>query len=157
MRSSSRALFALSLLLAVSAAQAVESSASKASSMSADAVWQKIGDFCGIAAWHPAIAKCDLSADKQQRTLSLKGGGTIVERLVRWNNKGRSYTYRIVSGPLPVVHYSSTLHVAADKKGGGCVVSWHGHYGSAKGTSDADSKKAIDGVYESGLAALLGG
>lgn len=151
---SSRAMFALSLLLAVAAAQAVESSTSKDSSMPADAVWKKIGDFCGIAAWHPAIAKCDLSTDKQQRTLTLKGGGSIVERLVRWNSKSRSYTYRIVSGPLPVVHYQSTLRVVAAKHGTGSVLTWSGHYGSAKGTSDSDAKKTIDGIYESGLAAL---
>ena len=34
---------------------ALDSNVTKPSSMSADALWKKVGDFCGIAAWHPAI------------------------------------------------------------------------------------------------------
>jgi Polyketide cyclase / dehydrase and lipid transport len=81
----------------------------------------------------------------------LKGGGTIVEALVTMDTAGRSYTYSIVSGPLPVANYTSTISVAAD--GPGSMVTWVGKY-DAKGATDADSMKAIDGVYESGLKAL---
>lgn len=150
------ALAGVSLIAFAASAQALESQASKTTSQPVDAVWQKVGDFCGIANWHPAVAKCDLSADKKQRTLTLKGGGTIVEKLVRWSDANHSYTYRIVSGPLPVANYESTLRVSAGKSGNGSVISWSGHY-DAKGASDADAKKAIDGVYDAGLAALAGG
>jgi hypothetical protein len=154
MRVSYGSLIALGLILAASSAQAIESKASKTSSQSVDQVWSKVGDFCGISKWHPAVAKCELSADKKDRTLTLKGGGTIVEHLVRWSDKMHSYTYKIVSGPLPVDKYESTLHVG--KSGSGSKITWTGHY-SAKGASDAEAKKAIDGVYEGGLAALAGG
>jgi hypothetical protein len=147
------ALAAVSLIAFAASAQALESHASKPTSKAVDAVWQKVGDFCGIANWHPAVAKCDLSADKKQRTLTLKGGGTIVEQLVSWNDKGHSYTYRILSSPLPVEHYESTLHVRAAKSGAGSRISWSGHY-TAKGATDADAKKAIDGIYDAGLTAL---
>ena len=50
------------LLLSGLTAQALESSAKTASKLSADAVWSKIGDFCGISNWHPAVEKCELSA-----------------------------------------------------------------------------------------------
>jgi hypothetical protein len=141
----------LALLLSAMTAQAVESSAKAASKLKADAMWAKIGDFCGIGKWHPAIERCELSADGKTRSLSLKGGGTIVEKLVKMDAANRSYTYSIVSGPLPVAHYRSTISVAA--KGAGSVVKWVGKY-DAKGASDADAKKAIDGVYDSGLKAL---
>ena len=154
MRLSYRVLSALGLILVMSSAQALESKAEKTSTQPVAAVWKKIGDFCGIASWHPAIASCQLSANKKERTLTLKGGGTIVERLVRWSNKDHFYTYRIISGPLPVADYEATLRVRAAKSGS--VISWHGHY-KAKGASDADAQKAIDGVYESGLTALAGG
>jgi hypothetical protein len=150
------ALAGVTLIAFATSAQALESQASKATSQPVDAVWKKVGDFCGIANWHPAIAKCELSADKKERTLTLKGGGTIVERLVRWSDENHSYTYKIVSGPLPVAQYESTLHVHAAKSGNGSVISWSGHY-SAKGASDADAKKAIDGVYDAGLTGLVGG
>ncbi|MGA7518483.1 MAG: SRPBCC family protein, partial [Pseudolabrys sp.] len=81
------------LLLSGLTAQALESSAKTASKLSADAVWSKIGDFCGISNWHPAVEKCELSADGKTRTLSLKGGGTIVEALVKMDAAGHSYTY----------------------------------------------------------------
>jgi len=149
------AIVALGLLAVATAAQAVESRAFRTTSQSVDAVWQKIGDFCGIAQWHPAIAGCQLSADKMDRTLTLKGGGTIVEHLVRWSDKHHYYRYKIVSSPLPVDNYESTIHVKAAKSGSGSVITWHGHY-SAKGASDADAKKAIDGVYDAGLTALAG-
>jgi hypothetical protein len=139
------------LLLSGLAAQALDSSAKAASKLSADALWAKIGDFCGIAKWHPALEKCELSADGKTRTLSLKGGGTIVEALVKMDPAARSYTYSIVSGPLPVANYTSTISVAAD--GSGSVATWTGKY-DAKGASDAEATKAIDGVYESGLKAL---
>jgi hypothetical protein len=139
------------LLLSGLAAQALESTAKATSKLSADALWAKIGDFCGIARWHPAFEKCELSADGKTRTLSLKGGGTIVEALVKMDAAGRSYTYSIVSGPLPLANYASTISVAAD--GAGSTVTWVGKY-DAKGASDADLMKAIDGVYDSGLKAL---
>jgi hypothetical protein len=64
---------------------------------------------------------------------------------------GRSYTYSIVSAPLPVANYTSTISVVVD--GAGSAVTWAGKY-DAKGASDADAKKTIDGVYDSGLKAL---
>src|SRR5665213_183307 len=155
MRVSYGSLVALGMILAASSAQALESKVSKTSTQSVDAVWTKVGDFCGISQWHPAVAKCELSADKKERTLSLKGGGTIVEHLVRWSDKMHSYTYRIVSGPLPVTGYVSTLHVG--KSGTGSKITWTGHYSAAKGTSDADAKKTIDGVYQGGVDSLAGG
>ena len=86
------------LAISSTAALAIDSSVTMTSSMSPDALWKKVGDFCGIASWHPAIEKCTLSADGKQRTLSLKGGGTVVEALENWDNANHSYTYTILSG-----------------------------------------------------------
>ncbi len=133
-------------------ASAIESSIKGTSAASADAVWTKIGDFCGISNWHPAIEKCVLSADGKMRTLSLKGGGTVVEKLENRDDAGHSYSYSIVDGPLPVANYVSTISVAKD--GAGSVVTWSGKY-DAKGASDADSKKTMDGVYQAGVDVLV--
>jgi hypothetical protein len=139
------------LMMSGLAAHALESSAKASSKLSADAMWAKIGDFCGIGKWHPAVEKCELSADGKTRTLSLKGGGTIVEALVKMDAAGRSYTYSIVNSPLPVANYSSTISVSAD--GAGSVLTWSGKY-DAKGAPDADAMKVVQGIYDSGLAAL---
>jgi hypothetical protein len=59
------------LLASTGMAFALDSSVTMTSSMSPDALWKKIGDFCGIGDWHPAVEKCVLSSDGKQRTLSL--------------------------------------------------------------------------------------
>ncbi len=140
------------LIFSCVSAFAVELSYKASSTSSADAVWAKVGDFCGIANWHPAVAKCELSHGKKIRTLTLKGGGTIVERLLKWDKKGMSYSYTIVSSPLPVSHYFSTIKVVAD--GSGADIIWTGKYKAKKGTSDADAQKTIDGIYKAGADAL---
>jgi carbon monoxide dehydrogenase subunit G len=116
-------------------------------------VWSTIGDFCGIGQWHPAIEKCALSKDggKTLRTLNLKGGGTIVESQTARDDKAMSYTYAIVSGPLPVTDYSSTISVVP--KGTGSTVNWTGSF-KAKGAPDPVAVDAITGIYDSGLKAI---
>jgi hypothetical protein len=145
---------AATALVSTSAAFALDSSVTMTSSTPPDALWKKIGDFCGIGAWHPAVEKCVLSADGKQRTLSLKGGGEIVEALENLDSANRAYTYTILSGPLPVANYHSTISVSPDPKGSS--LKWVGTY-DAKGASDADAKKVIDGIYEAGEKALVGG
>ena len=145
---------AATLLISTGVAFALDSSVTMTSSMSPDALWKKIGDFCGIATWHPAFPKCVLSADGKQRTLSIKGGGELLEALENFDAANRSYTYVILSGPLPVANYRSTISVSPDPKGSS--VTWVGKY-DAKGVSDAEAKKTVDGAYEAGLKALVGG
>ncbi len=55
---------------------------------SPDAVWTIIGDFCGIATWHPAIGKCEISKKDGAtlRTLSLKG------RAIAYKQRDRTRT-----------------------------------------------------------------
>jgi Polyketide cyclase / dehydrase and lipid transport len=140
------------LVFSCVSAFAVDSNYKVTSQLPADVVWGKVGNFCGIEYWHPAVAKCELSHGKKIRTLSLKGGGTIVERLLKWDKKGMSYTYAIVSSPLPVTNYVSTISVVAD--GNGSDVMWTGKYKAKKGTSDADAQKVIDGIYKAGVDSL---
>jgi len=116
----------------------------------AEKVWEaSAADFCGIGQFHPAVEKCELSNGGTTRTLSLKGGGTIVENQTAMS-KG-SYSYEIVESPLPVENYKSTFTVKG--KGETSTVTWKGSF-KAKGASDAEAKKAIDGIYTSGLEAL---
>lgn len=132
-------------------ASALQSSDKITSNATAVDVWKKIGDFCGIGSWHPAIEKCELSSDGKERTLSLKGGGTIVEDLVSWSDDKHSYTYKIKSGPLPVADYVSTIRVKPHGKGS--LITWTGRY-KAAGEPDAKVKETIDGIYDAGLKSL---
>lgn len=117
------------------------------------ASWEAIGQFCGIGVWHPAVAKCELGVRKAHaaRTLSLKGGGTILEEETARSDREMSYSYIIIESPLPVDDYSSTISVKPH--GAGSTITWTGDF-KAKGASDAKAAEVIGGIYDAGLGAL---
>jgi Polyketide cyclase / dehydrase and lipid transport len=116
-------------------------------------VWKTIGQFCGIGDWHPAIEKCAPSTQdgKPVRTLSLKGGGTIIEQQQARDETKMDYTYTILESPLPVSDYRSTIMVTPN--GAGSKVTWTGTF-KAKGAPDAKAEEVIGGIYEAGFKGL---
>jgi hypothetical protein len=115
------------------------------------AVWAKIGEWCAIKDWHPAIATCD-AGKKGFRTLTLKdGGGKIVEKLTKTSKY--SYSYDIVESPLPVRNYKATLTAKPDSLGT-TDVTWTATFDAAKGKTDDDATKAIQGIFEAGLKSI---
>ena len=124
-----------------------------ASALAANAVWAKVGDFCGIAKWHPAVKNCTPSQKDgaAMRLLDLGGGASVLEKLISRDDAKRSYSYAIVEGVLPVQNYVSTLTVNAN--GAGSTILWTGKF-DAKGAPDADAAKLISGIYQAGQAVL---
>lgn len=116
---------------------------------SPEAAWQAIGDFCDIDDWHPAILGCALRADggSVQRHLTLSDGGTLVERLVAVDAGGLTLTYAIVSSPLPLERYTSTLSIT---RGDPSIVTWSGRFT----TDDAELEAFFEGFYDAGLAQI---
>ncbi len=112
-------------------------------------VWDKIGSFCAIADWHPAVAKCveKRKGEELRRTLTLEGGGDILELLTGENET--SYTYIVEDGVLPVKNYTSTISVArsGDDK---TKVTWTGSM-NGKGKTDKEAAEFMGGVYQAGL------
>ncbi len=58
----------VALGVSTASAFALDSSVTMTSPQSAAALWKKVGDFCGIANWHPAVEKRFTDHD-------LEGGG----------------------------------------------------------------------------------
>src|SRR6202163_324926 len=129
---------------------------------SAAKVWHAAKDFNALNTWHPAVATDEIVEGKNNtvgavRVLTLKSGGTIKEKLLAFNAPGRTFTYAIVEGVLPVSDYKSTLvvkPVGKDKS----KVTWTGHFKRKNvGDKPADNendKTAVDtisGVYQGGL------
>lgn len=123
---------------------------------SADAVWAKVKDFNGLGTWHPAIAKSEIAEGSNNevgavRVLTLGGEPTpppIKEKLTALDDAGKTFSYEILEGPLPVSGYSSTLTVVA--AGEGSTVTWSSTFKSA-GADDATATSTIEGVYTAGL------
>lgn len=116
--------------------------------------WKAIGDFCGIADWHPAITNCQLSKGAEHlRTLGIKGGGTVVEKELGRSDAAHEYSYAIIKldAPIPVDNYRSVIKVTAS--GNGSLIVWTGSF-NAKGATDDKAVATIEGFYDAGLAVL---
>jgi mxaD protein len=126
------------------------------------AVWAKAKDFGGLNTWHPAIDTDQIVEGKDNtvgavRLLTLKGGGTIKEKLLGFSDSGHTFKYTILEGVLPVSDYTSTFAVKAAGKGK-TEVTWSGEF-KRKNTGENPGEKENDktatdtmsGVYQSGL------
>jgi dienelactone hydrolase len=135
-------------LISAAPARALESSMTARSSLPPSELWARIGDFCGITAWDPAVERCDLSEDGKQRTVVFFGGvGRVVAVLEHWDSANRSFSWTS-STLAPVANYRVKVSVIAD--GQGSVFSLTASY-EASGVSDAEAQKIIDGGIHRGL------
>jgi hypothetical protein len=113
-------------------------------------LWKIMRSFNGLPDWHPAVEKSELEEEGQIRTLSLAGGGTIVERLESLDDNEREYSYAILDSPFPVANYVATIRVRDEGDGKRSIVEWSSEF-KPSGASETDSMKAIQGVYQAGL------
>lgn len=119
------------------------------------AIWAKVGGWCAISDWHPAVAKCEESKDgaDEFRTLTLKDGGVIKEKLVSKTDK--SYKYQIVEGPLPVKNYEAQFSLTPDDDDEDEVnLVWAATYDAADGKDAKEARKVIDGIFKAGMDSL---
>jgi hypothetical protein len=118
------------------------------------ALWAKIGGWCAISEWHPAIAKCEESKDGDVvfRTLTLKDGGVIKEKLLE---KGTtSYQYEIIESPLPVKNYTAMFSVVPDDDDTDEInVLWSATF-DANGQDDKAARQVIDGIFKAGMESI---
>ncbi len=113
-------------------------------------VWGLIGNFHGLANWHPAVESStrETVGDEEFRLLSLAGGGEILEHLV--DKTTHSYTYSIIRSPLPIAHYEAKIE--ANIAGSGTEITW-----SSSFTPTAENaEEVVAGIYDAGLNALVG-
>lgn len=118
-------------------------------------VWDKISKFSDLGAWHPAVAKTEITAGKDgkkgaKRSLMLQDGGKINEQLTAYNANNKTMSYIITDSVLPVTAYASTLRVysnGADKS----VVVWEGSFLPKAPADEKTASDTIGGVYDGGL------
>ncbi|MGY0193722.1 SRPBCC family protein [Leptothrix sp. BB-4] len=127
-------------------------------------VWGLIRNFDALKDWHPAVASSP--ADKGNevgsvRTLTLKGGGGLIETLEHHDDAQMRYAYRAKDGgALPVTNYTSQIQVS-DAGGGKSGVEWRGAFYRGYPNNDPPPDQndeaavaAITGVYQAGLKQL---
>jgi hypothetical protein len=148
MKLSRLALAVLAVGFSIGAAQAITVHRSVTVKGSPWWVWLDIGGFCEIEDWHPAIADCDKEWKDGAvfRTLTIKGGGSILEK--RTEKTATSYSYDMLDTPLPVRNYHATFKVMPVE--GGTLVDWTAHF-SAHNATNAEAAAVMAGIFEAGL------
>ncbi|HEY3656621.1 MAG TPA: SRPBCC family protein [Steroidobacteraceae bacterium] len=131
----------------------------------ADKVWDAAKNFNSLNTWHPALASDEIVSGTNNtvgavRVLTLKGGGTIKEKLLEFDDTGHRFRYAIMESVLPVSHYSSSFVVTStgnDKT----LVTWSGRFKRKNvGDSPPDNENdktatdTITGIYQAGLQNL---
>lgn len=131
-------------------------------------VWAMVKDFGSIHKWHPAVESTttETKADETgtellHRTLTLKGGGTILEKQTINADEEMKLEYRIVEGVLPVSGYRAIMQVKAGPGADESTLTWTGRFynkankvDAPAGEDNATAVKAVEGVYDSGLENL---
>jgi mxaD protein len=116
--------------------------------------WDRIQDFMAWPAWHPAfkttqLIRGDGNSKGSIRLLTAKDGAQFTEELLKHDARTHVVEYRILNSQAPVTAYVSTLQVKEDQAGSSVV--WSSSFKVKPGTSDAEAKKAIAGIYRLGL------
>src|SRR5262245_29789091 len=115
--------------------------------------WHIGGYFCPIKAWTPDVADCveTKEGDVTFRTITLKNGGKIKEKLTGTEDLG--YTYEIVESPLPVKNYKSKLWLEVDDEPDRSVIYWQSDF-DANGASNDDAKAKITSILAEGVKGI---
>ena len=121
-------------------------------------VWAMVKDFGNMHAWHPAIAstKLEKKGEETHRTLTLKSGGDINEKLRSVDDKDMKLKYEITGGVAPVADYNAVMTVTAGPAAGESTVTWVGRfYRTYKlnppipaGQDDETALKFVTGVFD---------
>lgn len=131
-------------------------------------VWAMVKDFGGIYKWHPAVESTttetktdETGTELLHRTLTLKGGGTILEKQTINADEEMKLESRIVDGVLPVSGYRAIMQVKAGPGASESTVTWTGRFynkankvDAPAGEDNATAVKSVEGVYDSGLENL---
>ncbi len=117
----------------------------------ADNLWKLVGDFNGMADWHPAFARSELEEGGRRRRLTLADGGEVYEQLESRDDAQRTYAYTIIDSPLDVVNYLSRVAVI-DAGDGNSTFVWACEFSSEN--SEAEMVQVLQDIYAAGFKNL---
>lgn len=132
-------------------------------------VWAIVKDFGGIHKWLPAVASTKVEQAKDEngdmatfRTLTLKDGGNVYEKLRSADDASMKLKYEIVNSTLPFTDYNASMTVAKGEKPGETTVTWVGRFYRLyklnppipAGQDDETAIKTVNAIYDAGLAGL---
>lgn len=117
-------------------------------------VWEVLRGFGDLAKWADGIEACSVEGEGvgAVRTLTVRGGISLRERLESFSDAERRYSYSIPGETVfPFSNYLSTVQVE-DLGGERTRVDWRGSF-EPKGDAAA-GQNLVRGIYEGALASL---
>lgn len=119
-----------------------------------DEVWKLVGDFGGLIEAMGLPVTVEGEGIGQIRKIAM-GPDPVVERLEERDEQAKRVTYTILSGPLPVANYSSTMQLSPAGDGR-TRIEWSGNFDPAPGSTEEEAKGVMAGVYQGGIKAMQG-
>jgi carbon monoxide dehydrogenase subunit G len=121
--------------------------------VSADKVWDLVGDFGGIGRFSAGFKSitCTGAGVGAVRTITLPNDAQIQERCELRDAARRVLDYSIVAGPMPIANYLARIQLFED--GNGTRVEWSSTF-DPNGIPEAQAIAMIEGVYKGGIAGL---
>jgi len=119
-----------------------------------DEVWGLVGDFGGFPAAMGASVTLSGEGIGQTREIAV-GNQSTVERLEERDDDDRRLVYSIVSSPLPVTSYRSTMKLESAGEGRTKLL-WSCNFEVPDGTDPSQGAKIITAIYKGGIAGLQG-
>lgn len=118
-----------------------------------DEVWAVVGDFGALSEWHPAVAVCDVEryGSVVHRHIRTVDGDEFLEREVGEHPEEHSYTYEILSSPLPVRQYRAVFRVVPAPEG--ATVVWCSSFEPAEASTEK-AVQMVSSIYDLGLASI---
>jgi hypothetical protein len=116
---------------------------------SAARVWPMLSDFGGIHKYMRGLEPCQVEGQGigSERSIPM-AGGVVVERLTWLDEEAMSYSYTILSSPLPFDRYVATVKLRPE--GERCGIEWTGYFEPA-GASQEDAEKLAHGIYSGAI------
>jgi hypothetical protein len=117
-------------------------------------VWAKVRDFNGLPNWHPRFSRSHIedghAADRIGcvRNFDIAGdGGTIRERLLTLSDLEHTFTYCILTSPLPVEGYVATLKLHPITVGNKTLGVWTAEFRVTDGNEAAVVEAVSNGTF----------
>ncbi len=131
-----------------------------------DRVWDLIGDFNSLPAWHPFVADSIIEDDVAGgligcvRAIEVKDdGGTIREQLVTLSDQEHFCRYSILTGPMAVRNYLATMWLLPVSTSNDTFAQWEANF-DADPVDQSAMVDLVTSIFSEGFASVeekLGG
>src|SRR5262249_45277673 len=121
-------------------------------------VWNLVSNFNNVGRWHPDVTSSvlDVGSGKEtgsERTVRLRNGMTIRERLIAIASHDHFYTYSVIESPLPMRNHESKIRLVSVSNFQTRVI-WTARFEVLERDAKTFGESVKNGVLETGIEGL---